>query len=920
MATSPVELPLPEELDGPWEHALLLSYGLDLPFFERALARQLAPSCHNRILLGDERTYLASCDAYANGDLVRGANRDYVAEPILRRASSHAKLILLTNAHAGRLLVGSGNISRQGFASGGELFTRYAFDETEAGALPEFLAVRTLLERLRDDGLVTHTAAWHVDRLLEGTPWLYSAQGDAESRVRHNLDRSFADQLGDALDGERVEELMVLAPFFDSELAAVRNLVGRLGPERTTVLVQRAQTSIDPEALNRLHREAGGTVEVCPFERPPHHPWVHAKLILARTRDAAVCLQGSANISARALLRKGMEASLEVVNLLRGDRSAFDGLLDELDIGAPADDLAGLDLHYEPPDEEDRLTDEGWQLTAAEWSDEVLEVRYRGELSPLEGASVESAGMSFAMEIVGATPGFLRLSLTTSEGEHVHSLTPIRLVLADGRCSNAIFPADRSALVRAFERGSDTGEKLARIGDLGLGDDELEQLLHELEGTLVVDQRSLWQLSGRPVPRGDDDDAEEPHIDYADIDYDMLRSHPKMQQYLRGDGSLGGSRSRLQIVLNAITSAFADIAAVDSAAVMADQAVAGDPAPEGGDANEEGDDERARRRWSAEARINVLLRNFVKRFLRGLASREFQDIAGPEVLARNYVVFFHLLSRLAEREWIDQRFVTAGIARTIELFWGTTDAAGYVGRLDVGERAAVLGLVRETHSDAQVLATLYTGSRETRLTDLQDLRVGLRDAWRGILIHGDPPLTTAVLADARLMLRGVAPPDGPPPTDIVAELHGLARFLTRDELVAAVAARLDVPVSACAFVVEDVRSPWLGRTNVKTLRVEHDDARFDVANARWALQVWMAAERLRHYRLALTSRDGRRTRYVAFYEPTARQGRYASLADRSPAVPLTSLGVLRSPWDDAIAALTQTAGGATSAESGAMTG
>jgi hypothetical protein len=912
VATSTAELLLPDELGGPWEHALFLSYGLDIPFFERALARQLAPSCRNRILLGDERTYLASCDAYADGDFVRSANIAYVAEPILRRTSSHAKVILLTSANAGRLLVGSGNISRQGFASGGELFTGYAYDESEPGALQEFISVRTLLERLRDDDLLTRTSAWHVDRMLEGTPWLYSVAA-IESRVRHNLDRSLADQLVDDLDGEPVKELVVLAPFFDPELAALSYLIDRLGPERTTVLVQRAQTSIDPDALDRLRRECGGAVEVRPFERPPHRPWVHAKLVLARTRDAAVCLQGSANVSAAALLRTGIEANLEVVNLLRGNRGAFDGVVDELDIGGPAGDLAGLELQYQVPKAADRLIDEGWQLTAAEWSDGVLDIRFRGQLPPLHGSLIESGGMTFAMEIVGTTPDSLSLSLTTPEGTQVQGVTPIRIVLADGRSSNAIFPADHSALVRALELGSDTGEKLALVGDLGLDDDELEQLLQELDATLVVDQRSLWQLSGRPAPPEDEAAGEEPHIDYADIDYEMLRSHPKMQQYVVGAGSLAGRGSRLQIVLNAITSAFADIAAVETAIAIGGQAVTGDGVPVDGGAEEEDEEERPRRRWALEARVNMLFRNFVKRFLRGLASREFQDVTGPEVVVRNYVVFFHLLSVLADREWIDQRFVTQGIRRTIELFWGATDTAGYAGRLDERERLEVLEVVRATHSDAQLIATLYSASRDTRPADLQDLRVALRDAWRGLLVQGDLPLTTAALADARVMLRGVAPPDGPPLTDILEELYDLAEFRTRDELLAGLAERLGVPETACMFVDETVSSPSLGPISVETLRVEDDDARPSVADTRWALQTWLTVEPQRHYRLAITSRDGRRTRYVAFYETAIRRGLFASLADKSTVVPLTSLAVPAAPWDDAMTALMEAADGTLSA-------
>ena len=59
---------------------------------------------------------------------------------------------------------------------------------------------------------------------------------------------------------------------------------------------------------------------------------------------------------------------------------------------------------------------------------------------------------------------------------------------------------------------------------------------------------------GEPV------DEDEPHIDYSEIDYEMLRSHPRLRQYLQRSGESGPhARSRLQLVLSAITSSFGDL-------------------------------------------------------------------------------------------------------------------------------------------------------------------------------------------------------------------------------------------------------------------------------------------------------------------------------------------------------------------------
>src|SRR3989441_7482091 len=76
-------LELPEQLKGPWDHALILSYGLDIPFFERALWYQFPTRCRNKIILADGKQYLQISDAYSQQrGLVRHMNQLYVVAGI----------------------------------------------------------------------------------------------------------------------------------------------------------------------------------------------------------------------------------------------------------------------------------------------------------------------------------------------------------------------------------------------------------------------------------------------------------------------------------------------------------------------------------------------------------------------------------------------------------------------------------------------------------------------------------------------------------------------------------------------------------------------------------------------------------------------------------------------------------------------
>lgn len=903
--TAGPDLELPLALKGSWEHALFLSYGLDLPFFERTILPGLPATCRNRILLGDEKTYLASCDDFADSGLVRHANSQYVAEPILRQQRSHAKVLLLTSSEAGWLAVGSGNVSMQGFASGGELFTDYSYASEDDGSLAEFVAVRLVLERFRDQGLLSRTAAWHVDRLLEGTPWLFRTPS-APSRVRHNLDTSFVDQLAEAVGDEHVDRLWVLAPFFDESAHALGELVKRLRPDATTILLQPGRTSVDPAALTKQAAAADGHIELRSVRRPDD-PWIHAKLFVVQTSSNAVCLQGSANASVAALLLRDPDGNFEMGSLLRGSRDSFDDVLNRLDISDPVNDAAELHLSYQPSDEKDHLDDVGLQLTGAEWNNDILLISYRGVLPATAGLQLIVRGTALPVEAVEYGQPLI-LHFGDKARELLGGADPIRLQLADGNRSNAIFPCDRVSLNAALQASPESDERLSRIGHLDLDDDELELLLQELEATMVLDRHSLWVLAGKRSSSDQATESEEIRLDYSDVDYDMLRGHPRLRQYLMRSGGAGAhGRSRLQIVLNAITRSFADLletaSTADTAAAVAAVAAEGDAGAQAEDADGDTDAVEAdRRRWSRQTRINVLFKNFIKRFLSGLTSPDYEDVVGPEVVTSNYVIFLHVLARLYERDWVDEATLVGATAATMEAMWGSEQTAGYVARLDPDDFDTVIAIVRERHSDGQLLALLYCFARDLRQAHLADRRIQIRDAWRALLLGGRVPLDRAVLRDAGVLLRPIEEPDGPLLSKVVEELRQLAEYRTLDELLDALNKRFGTSPGSWYFdKVTVLIPPRPDGVNVECLLINNDDVSFGVEDAQWTLAAWMQVEPRDYYRVQVRSLGAARsTRFVAFYEPALRRGQYAALGSGGESVALASLRSFAAPWDDAM--------------------
>src|SRR5207247_5657052 len=85
-------------------------------------------------------------------------------------------------------------------------------------------------------------------------------------------------------------------------------------------------------------------------------------------------------------------------------------------------------------------------------------------------------------------------------------------------------------------------------------------LLDELDAALIIDPQSLWRLAGRSAPP-DPGGSDGPRLRWEDLDFDVLRRHPKLAQY---HSAMSRPTDRpeptdLQVVLAAIAERFRGI-------------------------------------------------------------------------------------------------------------------------------------------------------------------------------------------------------------------------------------------------------------------------------------------------------------------------------------------------------------------------
>jgi len=864
---------VPDVLAKPRDHAVICTFGADLAFYEGPLWRHISRA-RNRVILADDLTLARHLsDVATGGSRLRHVNINYLISPIANLRRAHAKLILLTDATGGTLLIGSGNVSIDGYASRGEAFCRYDISGDSTTHLGAFQAAKDFLDTMAARGYLDAQAIQHIERMWSDTPWIWAPSPGKVQTVRHNLNTPLAEQLLAFVGGERVTDMAVHAPFYDPDCEALRRLLTSLRPEHATVLVQERHTSIDPSALAHVLETCGARTDVL-LAAAPGFPgtYLHAKFILIRTQARSVIFLGSANLSLAALYRADRPAdnspsgNIELVNLIDGAPQDFHDFLAGLDLTEPTSPPAELDVHYHR-DEESLRDEVRPQLRRGVWLDGVLLLEAanplpEGPLTLVIAGTDAPATLAVSAVTVSGHPSPEAAAILDSKAVPVW----LRIDTPDGPVETTpVYPYHPASLANMLtgHRDPDLLRKTGSL-DLEVHDEDLAALLDELDAALIIDRQSLWRLAGRSAP-ADNGDSDGPRLRWEDLDFDALRRHPKLAQY---HSVMGGRTDRpeatdLQVVLAAITAHFHGIgqqrpssdepvASPSGSALDVDvddlpgtlpsdrDDTPGDESPEEIEAeDQETVDERERRRLRIETRNRLAWQRFCDRFIRGIRDPEFIDLVGPNVAVTNAVIFNHLLALLIAKDVIGP---DRGITRQLQLWtflWGSQEHVGYLDTLDEDTRLGAMEAIAERGGEVTVLTAVHLADQLTRSNEWTELRTDLRNLWRHLL---ESPLLTFT-AD---VLRHAASSRARSTIDISRDLNKLAREWTAPELHAAMAGHLGTTAARIRAERKVIRRR-LRDERIDILLIDDAEAILDTDRVSAAFAEWAALDHNRAY-------------------------------------------------------------------------
>ncbi len=295
------------------------TFGVDFDAYETiALSRFRGSGCNNNLLLVD-RGMLAHALSGASA-IPRFAGRHYVVSSASANGVFHSKLILQLGRKQGRIIIASANATASGLAGNLELAGIVECDQSDSPEQRLVAAVWQYVGRFLDrrQHSLNHQLLWAEQR----TPWLRrQTAADGLIQLSDGTEAEFLATVGDTgiLDrfvarvaGTRIQRLIVVSPYWDDDLGALRNLHARLQPQETLLLIDKERALFPNTTLNDL-----GNVRLIDIGPSTGGRFVHAKLFLAESEGTDHVMFGSANCTFAALGSEGVRGLNEESCLYR---------------------------------------------------------------------------------------------------------------------------------------------------------------------------------------------------------------------------------------------------------------------------------------------------------------------------------------------------------------------------------------------------------------------------------------------------------------------------------------------------------------------------------------------------------------------------------------------------------------------------
>jgi hypothetical protein len=326
--------------------SIATTFGIDFDAYENIMLPRLrGAGCHNNIVMPDDAMLTQALGGASA--LPRQAGRLYTVSGMKAGGAFHPKLFLQFGREGGRMIVSSANITSSGLAGNLELAGEMACEDGESGEQRLIAQAWRYALRIAADGgqALAAQIAWMESR----TPWLRRAtpaqgavalaDGTQAALLITGGGTGIGAQYRALIDDAPVRRLIVVSPYWDDRLEALRHIAQNLSAPSVAVLIDGDMAAFPKEAVPQVKG-----LQLYDRGKFREGRFIHAKMIIAQTRTSDHVLCGSANCTVAALGGPKFAGLNEEVCLYR--RLPAGSMLSALDL----DDFFGKEGRIDPRD------------------------------------------------------------------------------------------------------------------------------------------------------------------------------------------------------------------------------------------------------------------------------------------------------------------------------------------------------------------------------------------------------------------------------------------------------------------------------------------------------------------------------------------------------------------------------------------
>ncbi len=285
-----------------YHSAILTCYNFDPIFFETVCLPVLrSQGITNVIVIMDagmydkmlaDTSYACHCVSPVNYTLVRQENTHH--------GVFHSKTFLLFGEEEGALVVGSGNLTFSGLSNNEEVWNAFHIAGNESVHYPLLLKTWNYINDalLNSPPLIEKQLGWIKEQSLwlqngDYANWVTLESGEECSIIYNSPTSGIIDDVAKAIGDANIEQITVIAPFYDTEGNALKELTNRFKPYQMNCILDLQRQSAPFALLDT-------STDIVFYKHTSSYP-LHAKIIEFRSDNETWILSGSANAGNMAL-------------------------------------------------------------------------------------------------------------------------------------------------------------------------------------------------------------------------------------------------------------------------------------------------------------------------------------------------------------------------------------------------------------------------------------------------------------------------------------------------------------------------------------------------------------------------------------------------------------------------------------------